>query len=474
MTTYFAILTAVGEAKLANAQALGTTVQISQMAVGDGNGNTPVPVRTQTALVAEKRRAALNSLSVDPQNASAIIAEQVIPENVGGWWIRELGLYDTDGSLIAVANCPPTYKPQLAEGSGRTQVIRMVLIVSSTAAVQLQINPAVVLATRAYVDASVLTVADALVAHAAQNDNPHGTTKAQVGLGSVENYPTASQAEAEAGTAANRYMTPQRTAQSIRRNAPQIRSVAASVAANALTLTLDPASLDFRSTDLTVGAVNTRSNAAAVSLVVPSGATLGTVSGKADRLALLAIDNAGTIELAVANLAGGLNLDETTLISTTAISGAANSASTIYSAAARANVPFRVVGFIDITQAVAGTWASAPTRVQGQGGQALSVMQSLGYGQTWQLLTGSRAFNTVYYNTTGRPIAMEVMVTTNTATTAGINLIIDDINFGGEYTSMGTAGAKGSSVFGIVPPGKSYQVSVTSGSPSLSYWNELR
>lgn len=150
--TYFAILTAIGEAKLANATALGSTLQLTQMGVGDGNGSTPLPNRSQTALVRENRRAPLNRLFVDPANASQIIAEQVIPEEIGGWWIREIGLYDTDGNLCAVANCPDTYKPVLAEGSGRTQVIRVVLIVSNTAAVQLKIDPAIVLATRGYVD----------------------------------------------------------------------------------------------------------------------------------------------------------------------------------------------------------------------------------------------------------------------------------------------------------------------------------
>ena len=159
MSTYFATLTTIGAAKIANAQALGEFVQISHMSVGDGNGAATVPNPAQTTLVNEVRRAALNTLTVDPLNAAQIIAEQVILENVGGWWIRELGLIDADGDLVAVANCPDTYKPLLAEGSGRTQVIRMVLVVSSTAAVQLKIDPAVVLATRQYVDT---TVADEL------------------------------------------------------------------------------------------------------------------------------------------------------------------------------------------------------------------------------------------------------------------------------------------------------------------------
>jgi len=149
---FFAILTAVGEAKQANADALGIAWRITQMGVGDANGTDPVPDRLQTTLLNERRRAPLNQLKVDPNNASIIIAEQVIPEDVGGWWIREIGLYDEAGDLVAVASCAPSFKPQLSQGSGRTQVVRMNLIVSSTENVQLKIDPAVVLATRQYVD----------------------------------------------------------------------------------------------------------------------------------------------------------------------------------------------------------------------------------------------------------------------------------------------------------------------------------
>lgn len=152
--TYYALLTAIGEAKLANAAALNTTLKIAKMAVGDGGGVVPTPNRTQTALVNEWYRAGLNTLQVDPSNTSQIIAELVIPEATGGNWIREMGLIDADGNLIAVANTPPSYKPQLAEGSGRTQVLRMVLIVSSTSAVELKIDPSVILATRQYVDSA--------------------------------------------------------------------------------------------------------------------------------------------------------------------------------------------------------------------------------------------------------------------------------------------------------------------------------
>ncbi|RTU53867.1 phage tail protein [Pseudomonas aeruginosa] len=152
---FMAILTAVGEARLANAQALGIAWNITQLGVGDGNGAEPMPDRLQTELVNERRRAPLNQIKVDPSNASIIIAEQVIPEDVGGWWIREIGLYDEAGDLVAVANCPPTFKPQLAQGSGRTQVVRLNLLVSSTQSITLKIDPSVVLATRAYCDGKI-------------------------------------------------------------------------------------------------------------------------------------------------------------------------------------------------------------------------------------------------------------------------------------------------------------------------------
>ncbi len=158
---YMAMLTAVGEAKLANATALGVNLNITQLGVGDANGAEPMPSRTQTGLINERRRAPLNQLSIDPNNSAIIIAEQVIPEDIGGWWIREIGLYDEAGDLVAVANCPPTFKPELAQGSGRTQVVRFNVVVSSTQNIQLKIDPSVVLATRAYVDAKHATEPEA-------------------------------------------------------------------------------------------------------------------------------------------------------------------------------------------------------------------------------------------------------------------------------------------------------------------------
>ena len=152
---FFAILTAVGEAKQANADALGIPWKLTEMGVGDANGTDPIPDRSQKKLINERRRRQLNKLSIDPANANILIAEQIIPADEGGWWIREIGLYDADGDLVAVANCAPSYKPLMSQGSGRTQVVRMNFIVSSAANVVLMIDPAVVLATRKFVTDSI-------------------------------------------------------------------------------------------------------------------------------------------------------------------------------------------------------------------------------------------------------------------------------------------------------------------------------
>lgn len=154
-TQFYAILTNVGAAKQASADALGVPWKITQMGVGDANGTEPTPNATQIRLINEWRRAPLNQLKVDEKNSAIIVAEQVIPAEVGGKWIREIALYDADGDMIAVANCPPTFKPLLTQGSGRTQVVRMNLLVSSSSNVELKIDPAVVLATREYVDSRI-------------------------------------------------------------------------------------------------------------------------------------------------------------------------------------------------------------------------------------------------------------------------------------------------------------------------------
>ncbi|MGL4869983.1 MAG: phage tail protein [Aeromonas veronii] len=172
MAIYFAIPTHAGQAKISNALALGVPLKITHMAVGDGNEQPVTPNPAQTKLIREKRRAPLNTLFQDPLNPAQLVAQQILPEDVGGWWIYEVGLYDEAGTLIAIANAPPTYKPQMSEGSGRTQTINMVLIISDTSAVELKIDPSVVLATRKYVD-------DVIKAHRESRDHPDATETAK-------------------------------------------------------------------------------------------------------------------------------------------------------------------------------------------------------------------------------------------------------------------------------------------------------
>lgn len=152
-TKFKTVITTAGAAKLVAATAPGgRKVNITTMAVGDGGGKLPVPDAGQTKLVNEVWRHTLNKISQGNRHSNYIIAELVIPPEVGGFWTRELGLYDDAGTLIAVANMAESYKPALAEGSGRSQTCRMVIIVSSVASVELTIDTTTVMATQDYVD----------------------------------------------------------------------------------------------------------------------------------------------------------------------------------------------------------------------------------------------------------------------------------------------------------------------------------
>ncbi|WP_225548632.1 phage tail protein [Chromobacterium violaceum] len=150
---FFTLLTAVGKAKLAAAASGGAPLKLSQMAVGEGdNGAYYTPTESQTALKSEAWRAGLNHLSTDPANPNWIVAELVIPDQVGGFTIREVGVFDADGALFAVGKFPESYKPVLADGANKQLYVRMILEVSNATAVTLMVDPSVVLATRGSVD----------------------------------------------------------------------------------------------------------------------------------------------------------------------------------------------------------------------------------------------------------------------------------------------------------------------------------
>jgi phage-related tail fiber protein len=172
MSTFKSVVTTLGQSRIAAAIAAGTDINITQLAVGDGNGKATTPVATQTKLVKEVYRTPLNSLKLDPTHGNWVIAEAVISASVGGFWMREMGLFADDGVLIAVCNMADTYKPTLAEGSGRTQTLRMVIAVSNTEVISLLIDDSVIMATEQYVN-------DLLAAHEKSRNHPDGTLTAK-------------------------------------------------------------------------------------------------------------------------------------------------------------------------------------------------------------------------------------------------------------------------------------------------------
>jgi len=247
-------------------------------------------------------------------------------------------------------------------------------------------------------------------------------------------------------------------------------ALSATVAANALTVTLTAALTAFRSSTLNSGAVNTVLPATNPTITVPSGATLGTTNGAPATLAVLLAYNGGTPVLCIANAQGVGSLSETTLISPTTISAGATSASVIYSASAvGASSPYRFVGYLTITEATAGTWATAPTLVQASGGQAGPLLPTFGADQIMTSVIGSRALNTTYTNTTGKPISVEVWV----SLASGATLTVVKGGVSAQTYGNANAGSVSFSVFSIVLPNQTYQISATLAT-TLTAWNEIR
>lgn len=244
-----------------------------------------------------------------------------------------------------------------------------------------------------------------------------------------------------------------------------LQSIEATVAASALTLTLNPTSVEFRSSSLTNGAVISRAVAAAINLVISNGSTLGTFSGTQSRIALLAIDNAGTVELAAVNAAGGFHFDESQLISTTAEggAGAADSANVVYSTTARSNVAWRFVGFVESTQTTAGVWATAPSKKQGAGGWAMPQRTA----RTWQDVSAFRTLGGTYTNTLPYDIEISVSIGLSGGSTSTLT-----VN-GNAIANQSSGGVSENKNWNLtIPPGATYSVSTTGA--SISAWWELR
>lgn len=481
---YFAILTNQGAARLANAAALGTKLNLTQMAVGDANGVLPTPDPVQTKLINQKRIAPLNLLTVDPANTSQIIAEQIIPENEGGFWIREIGLYDDAGVLIAVANCPETYKPELQEGSGRTQTIRMILIVSSTSAITLKIDPSVVLATRQYVDDKVIEVksyADGLMrAHEQSRNHPDATTTAK------------------GFTQLNSSVTDDRETQSATPKAVKIAMDNANARLAKERNLSDLTNPALARQNLQLGDSSTKNTGTTANTVAAgddariTGAMQKSQNGADIQDVAKFLQNLGLSQVAIKNeentftgdqkFTGGVSLPANTAYkgiglqawfdykqnedaTLTALSGKDVDGLLLYLGLTSAAKTDAKNTFTQ-KQTFSGSVAlPSDTTLNGTGleylfDSKLDASKALGTGQTWVNVTASRTAGVTYTNSTTRPICVSIPETGD----GDRGLYV-----GGVLTAFARGADSDSTLFAIVPPGAQY---IFSG--AFYSWAELR
>ncbi|MEY1536132.1 phage tail protein [Providencia rettgeri] len=467
---YFALLTKLGENLLAQATALGTKLELTQMAVGDGGGSLPTPDTNQTKLIAEKRRAAINTLFIDDKNKNQIIAEQIIPEQDGGWWIREIGLFDKTGNLIAVANCPETYKPQLAEGSGRTQSIRMVLIVSHTESVTLKIDPSVVLATREYVNTEVTVIDKKIDALSAQTklDLNKKFDKANIsGQKGNDNdkVPSLHLFTTEIGKLAAIGYSYSKI-ESDGRYQPKGNYAPAGDYATNTALTNGLANKFDKTGGKLLGGIAATGISAEkidsnhrVSIYPPTDdneSSLGYFQYN------LGSSWFGRVLIPKAPQGQSISLLSTENI----VQMAGNSTANIISQKGVTDLTNAKLDKSSVVQSV----GTSETNVISQ--KALTNAL-IGFNQKFEDLKSQREKNVLYTNTTGKPIFITVSVlTTSVVTGIGITLYIDNVKFltrGGGSANDGTY--KGTSATAIIPPGSSYKIE---SNGEIDSWGELR
>ncbi|ECP0728181.1 hypothetical protein FYO67_19865 [Salmonella enterica] len=481
---FFALLTNQGAAKLSNMAALGEKLEITSLAVGDGGGTSPTPNQAQTRLVNEVRRAQINSLSVDEKNDSQIIAEQIIPESVGGWWIREIGLFDADGILIAVANCPETYKATTEEGSGRTQVIRMMLTVSSTDAVTLKVDPSIVLATRQYVDNAVIEVknyADGLMrSHEQSRNHPDATTTAK------------------GFTQLNSSVTDDRDTQSATPKAVKIAMDNANARLAKDRNLADLPNPALARQNMQLGDSSTKNTGTTANTVAAgddaritgsmqksqNGADIPDVAKFLQNLGLedLAKTSGNNTFTGKQTFNGGVSLPADTAFkgiglqawfdykqnedaTLTALSGKDVDGLLLYLGLTSAAKTDAKNTFTQ-KQTFSGSVAlPSDTTLNGTGleylfDSKLDASKALGTGQTWVNVTASRTAGVTYTNTTTRPICVSIPETGDGDR---------GIYVGGVLTAFARGADSDSTLFAIVPPGAQY---IFSG--AFSSWAELR
>lgn len=198
---YFTLLTQIGAQKIAAATAANTTISLAEIALGDGNGTVPMPDASKTALVNEVYRAPLNDLRVDENNANWLVAEGYVPSDEGNFWVREVGVFDSDGDLIIIGNYSETFKPVTADGVAKDLYMKVITEVSSADAVTLQVDPSVVMASQEFVNERLKDKAEKTHKHnwSEINEKPslfppsnhtHDDIKQRVPTGSIITFPT--------------------------------------------------------------------------------------------------------------------------------------------------------------------------------------------------------------------------------------------------------------------------------------------
>lgn len=302
----------------------------------------------------------------------------------------------------------------------------------------------------------------ALVAKADISGTPSRAT-ANAGFGSLHDFLNE---RFSGGTATEAEKAATRTALGIARREHSLTATVngtGGAPSNGMLITLNPTNIDFRSATLGSGAIVTRSVPAAITLTITSGSTLGGVSGRPQKWAVLGIDNAGTVELSAINLAGGVTLDERGLISTTAEggAGAADSAAVAYSTTSRSSLAYKVLAVIEHTQATAGTYVTAPSRVY----PVESAKSLAPFFRKWAIVTGSRSASTDYYNDTDYD--REVSITSNAGGSLQFSLLVD----GASRSTDAYSGASGIvCVSATVPPGSYYSLVIAAG--TVNVWSE--
>ena len=465
---FFAILTNVGLAKQANADALGIPWKITQMGVGDANLTDPIPTPTQTRLINEWRRRPLNQLKVDALDPSIIIAEQIIPADEGGRWIREIGLYDEAGDLVAVANCAPSYKPLLSQGSGRTQVVRMNFIVNNSSNVTLKIDPAVVLASRAYVDAAILEVL------------PPNKTAGEFTRVKVNNRGVVVSGD-NPGTLAAMGITDTYTK-------PQIEAM---VGASALPI---GAMVAFPVNKIAPGFLEINGSVQSIATYPDLAAFLGTAFNKGDEGAgnfrlpesrgefLRGWDHGRGVDVgrAIGSYQTGQIESHVHTYNVTSVTAGSGTTSTA--------TPTDTAGSTKYTNATGGSetrprnlavmWClkawNAPIN-QGNIDVAALEAQVLTFNnrfaQLFKTVTdvkASRAINVTYTNTLDRPILVNVMLLTTVANEVATLVVAGVPMYGSAYPVTNSSIA----VSAIVPAGATYKV--PTGNYTVVYWSEIR